>query len=98
MIPLLEAVPSATDPIAIIAQYGFPGIILILVMSGWLWPKPAVDEIKRQCADETARHMAEKEEWTGKMLPLLENNARLLRTSVNEMAELSELLREGKKA
>jgi hypothetical protein len=95
---LLETVPSSTDPIAIIAQYGFPGIILILVMSGWLWPKPAVDEIKRQCADEQAQYKADRELWVGQVLPLLKDNAVLLRTSVNEMAELSEMLRGGKKA
>jgi hypothetical protein len=98
MTTLLDAAPVTSDPLGIILQYGVLGIVLIMLLTGYLWPKPAVDEIKKQCADDAARHAAEKETWADQILPLLEANSRLLRTNVNEMSELSELLREGKKA
>lgn len=94
---VLEAAPVTSDPIGIILQYGVLGLVLMMLLTGYLWPKPAVDEIKKQCADDAARHDAEKAVWTEQLKPLLETNTRLLRTNTNEMAELSELLREGKK-
>jgi hypothetical protein len=98
MITLLESAPVTSDPIGIVLQYGVLGVVLIMLLTGQLWPKPAVDELKRQCAEDLARHKEEEDKWTRDIVPLLQNTSRLLQTNTNEITELSDLLREGKKA
>ena len=48
-----------SDPTALV-QFGVLGVILMLVLFGYLWAKPAVDEIKAQVITErTGRERAE---------------------------------------
>lgn len=47
---LLEAAP-VYDPV-IFVQYGVLGVILVMMLTGWLWPKPAIEEMRKQMEQE----------------------------------------------
>jgi hypothetical protein len=87
---LLEAAPT-NDPLGFI-QYGILGIILMLILTGYLWPKPAVDELKKN-------HELERQEWNDILKPSLvtmlaevkEANA-AIKVAANEIAETNRLL------
>ncbi len=64
MIPLLDSVPTA-DPLGLIVQWGVLGAVLLLLLSGYLWPKPAVEAIEK-------RHEAERKFLEDKMLTAIE--------------------------
>ena len=73
-------------------QYGILGIILIMLLTEWLWPKPAVEQMQKQ-------HLAEKEMWEARLLPVMERIAKGLeennvvsRTQTNELSEVIRLL------
>lgn len=86
----LETAPTS-DPLSFI-QYGILGIILMLILTGYLWPKPAVDELKKN-------HEVERQEWNNILKPSLvtilaevkEANSGI-KTNANEIAETNRLL------
>lgn len=41
-------------------NFGVTGVVIVSIVFGWLWAKPAVDELKRQA--ESDRQRAEKAE------------------------------------
>ena len=89
----LQTVP-ANDPLLTLAQYGLLGLVLLMLLTGWLWAKPAVDDMKKQ-------HELERKLWEERLLPSLrdlaealrENNA-VLKTNTNELSEMMRLLEE----
>jgi hypothetical protein len=85
---------GATDPILDFVQYGVLGLIIIALLLGWLWAKPAVMQIIRdkERADERAdRAEAQRDEllkqYEEKVLPVIGENTRAAR-------QLSPLLEE----
>ncbi len=98
----LEAVPT-TDPAGFLTTYGILGVILMLILTGYLWPKPAVDELKKQHeADRVlvlTQHNEERRKWDEEMKPVLvtllseakEANSGT-KTNSNELAEVVRLL------
>lgn len=78
---LLEASP-VTDPVITLVQYGLLGIILMLLLMGYLWPKPAVEQMMK-------RQEEERKLWVDQIIPTmnrlsvnLETNNTLLRQSL----------------
>ncbi len=82
-----------------LSQYGLLGAILIMLLTGWLWAKPAIDDLQK-------RHAADRALWEGRVVPLLERlelalevNTRELRTNSTELVaairELERLKRDG---
>lgn len=102
MLTFLETVPT-TDPASFLTSYGILGVILMLILTGYLWPKPAVDELKKQHeADRIlvlAQHNEERRKWDEEMKPVLvtllaevkEAHA-VLKTNSNELSEAVRLL------
>lgn len=91
---LLESPAAPTDPLSFL-QYGILGLILILLLTGWLWAKPAVEELQK-------RHAEERKLWEERILPQLsklsdglEENSKLLRTNTNELADVIRVLEGG---
>lgn len=88
---LAETVPT-TDPLSWL-QYGVLGAVLFLIVTGYLWAKPSVDELKRN-------HAEDKRMWEERLIPTLERiantldkNNHELRVNTNELAELVEALK-----
>ncbi len=82
MIPsLLESVPTA-DPLGLVVQWGVLGIVLLLLVSGYLWPKPAVEALEK-------RHEEERKAWEERMLTALEKLSRELQANNMHLAELN---------
>ena len=84
------------DPFIALAQYGLLGLILVMLLTGWLWAKPAVDDMKEQFA-------AERKLWEERLLPsmerltrALEDNTREGKVAINEIAEVIRLLENGR--
>lgn len=90
---------DAGDPLITLAQYGLLGLILVMLLTGWLWAKPAVDDMKRTFDATLKQHELERRLWEDRLLPsmerltrALEDNTREGRVAVNEMAEVIRLL------
>jgi hypothetical protein len=82
---------APVDPLSFV-QYGVLGIILIMLLTGWLWAKPAVDEMQK-------RHLEERKLLEDRLLPVLERlareleaNARETHINTNELAEAIRVL------
>src|SRR5688572_19925778 len=56
--------PSQSDPLAYAAQYGVLGLVLIMLMTGYLWAKPSVDEMRN-------RQEAERKLWKDEVIPAI---------------------------
>jgi hypothetical protein len=81
---IVETAP--VDPLSFV-QYGILGVILIMLLTGWLWAKPAVEEMQK-------RHAEERKLWEDRILPTMERlsreldkNAQEMRINTNELAE-----------
>ncbi len=61
MIPM-DAVPT-TDPSSFI-QWGVLGVVLFMLLTGWLWAKPAVDDLRKRLADAEERILPAIEKLT----------------------------------
>lgn len=48
-----------TDPLVDLLQWGTTGVIVVLFLVGWIWPKPSVDRILRE-NDEHHRQNSER--------------------------------------
>lgn len=75
----------------------------MLLLTGYLWPKPAVDQLKAGQIEENKRHAEERDMWEKRILPVmervatgLETNNGLLRTNSNEVSELASIIRQRK--
>lgn len=90
---LLASDAPSVDPLNFI-QYGILGIILFMLLTGWLWAKPAVDDMRE-------RHEADRKLWEERILPVMERIAHGLETNngvqaanTKEVAELTALIRD----
>lgn len=91
----LETSPPTVDPISWL-QYGILGVVLVMLLTGWLWAKPAVDDMQK-------RHAEERKLWEERILPAMERIARgletnngVVTTNTKEISELAEILRDRK--
>lgn len=74
-----EVAASGSDPLSLFLQYGLPGLVIAALIMGWLWAKPAVDNIK----DRAERAEAQRDElvkiYEDKILPALTENVQINR-------------------
>lgn len=70
----LETTPSITDPVATLFQYGIVGMILILLLTGNLWPKPAVEQMMKKQEEE-------RKLWIDQIIPTMNMLSRNLATN-----------------
>lgn len=77
---------TSTDPILDFVQYGVLGLVIIALLVGWLWAKPAVLQIikDKERADERAdRAESQRDEllkqYEEKVLPVLTESIRSAR-------------------
>jgi hypothetical protein len=66
----------ASDPLLTLAQNGILGVVLLLLLGGFLWPKPAVEEMKKQ-------HDLDRKQIDEKVLPAIERLTRNLERNNN---------------
>jgi hypothetical protein len=66
---------APTDPLSFI-QYGILGLILVLILTGWLWAKPAVEELQK-------RHAEERKLWEDRILPTMDRLSRNIERNNN---------------
>jgi hypothetical protein len=59
------------DPLAYVAQYGILGIILLMFMTGYIWAKPSVDEMRKRQAEE-------RKVWVDEVLPAVKDLTKAL--------------------
>jgi hypothetical protein len=47
---------APVDPLPGLIQYGVLGLVIIALLLGWLWPKPSVEQLRRdkQAAEDRA--------------------------------------------
>lgn len=64
-------IEDGPDPFAYAAQYGVLGIVLIMLLTGYLWAKPSVDEMR-------ARQAEERKLWTEEAIPAIKDLTRAL--------------------
>lgn len=77
----LQTPVSSADPLLNLIQWGVLGIVLILLLTGWLWAKPAVDDLRK-------RHAEERELWENRILPAIDANTRELRELKDELRNM----------
>ena len=75
---------SADDPLSLL-QWGVLGLVLLMLLTGWLYAKPAIDDLK-------ARYEQDREMWEKRLLPLIEKLYRELESLVNEQIEVNKNL------
>lgn len=81
------APPSGTDPILTFAQYGVIGLVLVALLLGWLWAKPAVQQLIKDKERAEAQRDELLKQYEEKVLPVVTENTRAAR-------QLSPLLEE----
>lgn len=65
-------------------QLGVAGIVLLLIFIGWLWPKPAVDDLKKDLERLRSQVDGLMTDWL-KVMPLLDRtNETLMRLKEEE--------------
>ena len=42
-----QTAPVSGDPITGLIQYGVLGLVIIALLLGWLWPRPPVEQLRR---------------------------------------------------
>lgn len=62
---------SGPDPFAYAAQYGVLGLVLIMLLTGYLWAKPSVDEMRN-------RQEADRKLWTEEAIPAIKDLTKAL--------------------
>jgi hypothetical protein len=80
---LLAQTTPTFDPISLL-QLGIAGAVLAALMLGWLWAKPAVEQIVKQ-RDELATKLTVCEQETVKAVRDLEQAVRALSARVEEL-------------
>lgn len=88
---LLDNPATTTTPVNPLSfiQYGILGVVLVMLLTGWLWAKPAVEEMMK-------RHEADRKLWEEKFFPILEHVASGLELNNREMVELNRFLHDRK--
>lgn len=79
---MLEAAPTV-DPLSFL-QYGILGVILIMLLTGWLWAKPAVEEMQK-------RHAEERKLWEERILPTMDRLSARLEINNHRLAKVIKL-------
>jgi hypothetical protein len=51
---------TTADPLPGLVQYGVLGLVIVALLLGWLWPKPSVEQLRRD--KEAAEKRAERAE------------------------------------
>src|SRR5204863_8766700 len=75
-----DAIP-VTSPWATLLQWGVLGLVVLMLLTGWLWAKPSVEEMR-------TRHAEERKMWEEKILPALEKLSTQLEDNNKLLAEL----------
>lgn len=84
MVPLLAAGTEAFPGSSYLVQLGVAGIVLLLIFIGWLWPKPAVDDLKKDLERLRSQVDGLMTDWL-KVMPLLDRtNETLMRLKEEE--------------
>lgn len=84
---LAQTPTGASDPILTLVQYGALGLVVVALLVGWLWARPAVQQLikdKERAEDQRDELLKQYEE---KVLPVVSENTRAAR-------QLSPLLEE----
>ncbi len=84
-----DGLTEVTNPAAFI-QWGVLGLVLIMLLTGWLWAKPSVEEMRTRQAEE-------RKLWQESILPALDRWSSKMDTLSTKLDDnnklLSELLR-----
>lgn len=65
---------AQNDPTDLV-QFGVLGVVLLLVLLGWLWAKPSVDQLKADKARVEAQRDALVEAYQTEIIPILRDAA-----------------------
>lgn len=83
---LAQSAPTTTDPINLLISYGVPGIVIFALITGYLWAKPAVEQLK---ADKKSA-----EEQRDKLIELFDSTTDALTANAKAVESLSPLIAE----
>lgn len=62
---------SGTDPILTFLQYGVLGLVVVALLFGWLWAKPAVQQLLEDKKRAEEQRDEAYRQWETRVLPLL---------------------------
>jgi hypothetical protein len=65
---------GGSDPLSLFLQYGLPGLVIAALIMGWLWAKPAVDNIKQRAERAEAQRDELVKIYEDKVVPALTEN------------------------
>lgn len=88
-------VVAAADPTDLV-QFGVLGIILLLILAGWLWAKPAVDDLKDRLAKTESQRDALIEVYEREVIPALRDATSGAMRSVSAVEGITPVLTEVK--
>lgn len=52
---MLAQTAPGIDPVSSLVQYGVLGLVVVALLLGWLWPKPSVEQMRRDKEAAEAR-------------------------------------------
>ncbi len=82
---------AGTDPLAL-AQWGVLGVILLAIITGYLWPKPAVDEMQKRYDADKAQVLADAKLLRDELAEYRKTEATVYRQFHEQMALLESKL------
>jgi hypothetical protein len=75
--PLIaQQAASGIDPIMTLVQYGALGLVVIALLAGWLWAKPAVEQLRRDKDKAEAQRDKLIELMTTQVIPVIGDSVR----------------------
>lgn len=71
LVALLAAEAVSPDLYDQFSKYGIPGLIIVALIAGFLWPKPSVDHIKSQLATTETQRDSLIQAYETQVIPVL---------------------------
>lgn len=95
---LLAQDGASSDPVLSFLQYGVLGLVIVALLLGWLWAKPAVERIitDKEKAEQARDDLMKVQEE--KVLPALLEQTGVTRSLIPVMQEVVRLLEEHRKS
>ena len=68
-------------------QLGVVGIVLVAMVTGWIWARPAVEQLIADLARERRLREEESQRWEKHIMPLLQQFDDKVEMLMNELSE-----------
>lgn len=81
-----------TDVTEVLLRYGILGVILVLVLLGWIWPRPSVDRLIQDKERAESQRDALLKVYQEEIMPTLLRSVSAMEAQARQSEKLSNLM------